>query len=87
MLGADGNLYQPGTVDFVTALADVLIAGGHLRPDQVGLGYLLTAGSGQQDIPSINEAWNCLTTGTTCGVYKPQGMYPALRGLMYWVRA
>jgi chitinase len=85
MLGNDGMAYVQGTVDFVTSLADVLIDGGHLRPDQVGLGYLLTAGSGQQDITKITQAWNCLTKGETCGAYTPAALYPTLRGVMYWV--
>ncbi|GAB6899457.1 hypothetical protein JCM9957A_25470 [Kineosporia succinea] len=86
MLGRDGKSYSAGTVDFQTALADVLL-NGHLRADQVGLGLPATsqaAGSGYVDPSVVNAALDCLTQGTNCGSYKPAAKYPTLRGAMTW---
>ncbi|WP_269809396.1 glycosyl hydrolase family 18 protein [Kineosporia rhizophila] len=86
MIGRDGKVYSSGTVDFQTALADILLD-GHLRADQVGLGLPATtsaAGSGYVNPSVVNNALDCLTRGTNCGSYKPASTYPTLRGAMTW---
>jgi chitinase len=86
MLGRDGRVYSAGTVDFQTALADILLD-GHLRPDQVGLGLPASpsaAGSGYVDPSVVNAALSCLAYGTSCGSYRPAARYPTIRGAMTW---
>ncbi|WBU38457.1 glycosyl hydrolase family 18 protein [Homoserinibacter sp. YIM 151385] len=86
MLGRDGKAYSAGTVDFQTALADILLD-GHLRPDQVGLGLPATsraAGSGYVDPEVVGDALDCLAAGVRCGSYTPASTYPAIRGAMTW---
>lgn len=86
MLGRDGKAYSSGTVDFQTALADILLD-GHLRADQVGLGLPASpqgAGSGYVAPSVVNAAYDCLTVGVNCGSYKPAAKYPTLRGAMTW---
>ncbi len=86
MIGQDGKVYNSGTVDFETALADILL-NGHLRADQVGLGLPAStsgAGSGYVAPSVVNNALDCLTMGTNCGSYKPTAKYPTLRGAMTW---
>jgi chitinase len=86
MIGRDGRVYSAGTVDFQTALADILLD-GHLRPDQVGLGLPASpsaAGSGYVDPSVVNAALSCLATGTSCGSYRPAAQYPTIRGAMTW---
>jgi chitinase len=86
MIGQDGKVYSSGTVDFQTALADILL-NGHLRADQVGLGLPAStsgAGSGYVAPSVVNNALDCLTAGTNCGSYKPTAKYPTLRGAMTW---
>ena len=86
MLGRDGKAYSSGTVDFQTALADILLD-GHLRADQVGLGLPASpsgAGSGYVNPTVVNAAYDCLTVGVNCGSYKPAAKYPTLRGAMTW---
>ena len=86
MIGRDGKVYSSGTVDFETALADILLD-GHLRTDQVGLGLPASpsgAGSGYVAPSVVNNALDCLATGTNCGSYKPAAKYPTIRGAMTW---
>jgi chitinase len=86
MLGRDGREYHAGTVDFLTALADLLLD-GHLRPDQVGLGLPATpaaAGNGYVDPSVVGDALSCLALGERCGSYRPAARYPAIRGAMTW---
>ncbi|SED04850.1 Chitinase [Nocardioides exalbidus] len=86
MLGRDGKVYSAGTVDFQTALADILLD-GHLRADQVGLGLPATsqaAGSGYVAPDVVNQALDCLATGQRCGSYIPADTYPTIRGAMTW---
>jgi chitinase len=86
MLGRDGKAYSSGTVDFQTALADILLD-GHLRADQVGLGLPASpsgAGSGYVAPSVVNNALDCLATATNCGSYKPAAKYPTIRGAMTW---
>jgi chitinase len=86
MIGRDGNVYSSGTVNFQTALADILL-NGHLRADQVGLGLPASpsgAGSGYVAPSVVNQALDCLATATNCGSYKPAAKYPTIRGAMTW---
>lgn len=71
----------------MTALADILIGGGHLQPSQVGLGLPASpsaAGSGYVDPSLVNNALDCLASGANCGSYIPKGKYPDIRGAMTW---
>ncbi len=86
MLGADGNVYYEGNVDFLTALAAIQLEGG-LRPDQVGLGVPASssaAGSGYVAPSVVNAAIDCLAAGTSCGSFTPTAKYPTIRGAMTW---
>ncbi|MFJ4522284.1 chitinase [Streptomyces sp. NPDC088810] len=86
MLGCDGKVYSQGTVDFLTALACIQLEGG-LSPSQVGLGLPAStraAGSGYVSPTVVDNALDCLTSGTNCGTFKPSKTYPALRGAMTW---
>jgi len=87
--GFDGKIYTQGTIDFFTALADILIAGSYLDASQVGLGVVLTPSeigdTGQLSSPQIAiDAFTCLKQGKNCGSYKPRGKYENIRGLMTW---
>ncbi|KAJ3267004.1 hypothetical protein HK104_005998, partial [Borealophlyctis nickersoniae] len=86
MLGCDQKVYAQGSVDFITAQACILLQ--TLRPDQVALGVPSApqgAGSGYVDPSIVNNAYRCLTTGSTgCGSFKPEKAYPGLRGIMTW---
>jgi chitinase len=86
MVGRDGRVYHQGTVDFITAQADILLD-GHLRPDQVGLGLPASpsgAGSGYVSPALVTDALSCLANGTRCGSYRPAAEYPSIRGAMTW---
>ncbi|WP_083449839.1 chitinase [Luteipulveratus mongoliensis] len=86
MLGCDGQVYSQGTVDFITALACIQLQNG-LRPDQVGLGLPAgprAAGGGVVDPAVVNQALDCLASGTSCGSFKPSQTYPDIRGAMTW---
>jgi chitinase len=85
MLGRDGKVYSQGTIDFLTALADLSLM--DLSPDQVALGVPATpqaAGGGYQSPANVNAALNCLARGTNCGTYRPVALYPNIRGAMTW---
>jgi chitinase len=86
MYGCDGKLYTYGGVDFITAQACILLQGG-LRPDQVGLGLPAStqaAGKGYVAPSVVNDALDCLATGTNCGTFIPPTTYPTIRGVMDW---
>ncbi|MFE6053468.1 chitinase [Kitasatospora sp. NPDC056446] len=86
MNGCDGNVYSQGTENFLTALACIQLKGG-LRPDQVGLGVPAStsaAGGGYVDAGTVNNALDCLATGTHCGSYKPDTTWPGIGGAMTW---
>ncbi|MFI7384413.1 chitinase [Streptomyces sp. NPDC049813] len=86
MLGCDGKVYSQGSVDFLTALACIQLEGG-LDPSQVGIGTPATssaAGSGYVAPSVVNDALDCLATGTNCGSFKPAKTYPGIRGAMTW---
>jgi chitinase len=86
MNGCDGNVYAEGTENFLTALACIQLQGG-LRPDQVGIGLPASssaAGSGYVSPSIVNNALDCLASGTNCGTFKPSATYPTIRGAMAW---
>ncbi|MFJ5797381.1 chitinase [Streptomyces decoyicus] len=86
MNGCDGKVYSQGSVDFLTSLACIQLAGG-LEPSQVGIGVPASsraAGSGYVAPSVVNAALDCLTQGTSCGSFKPSKTYPGLRGAMTW---
>jgi chitinase len=85
MTGCDGESYEQGDIDFVTALTCTLL--GHLRPDQISLGFpasKASAGSGYIPPKAIGEALDCLTALRHCGNFTPEEAAPALRGVMTW---
>ncbi|KJS61386.1 chitinase [Streptomyces rubellomurinus] len=86
MNGCDGNVYSQGTENFLTALACIQLKGG-LRPDQVGLGVPAStsaAGGGYVSPNVVNNALDCLASGTNCGSYKPDATWPGIGGAMTW---
>jgi chitinase/chitodextrinase len=85
MLGCDGNVYSQGTENFLTALACIQLEGG-LAPGQVGLGLPASgsaAGGGYVSPSTVNDALDCLATGTHCGSYVPDTHW-SVRGAMTW---
>ena len=86
MLGCDGEIYDQGTVDFLTALACIKIEAG-LDPSQVGLGVPAVtdaAGGGYISADEVTQALDCLATGSNCGSFTPDETYPTIRGAMTW---
>jgi chitinase len=86
MLGCDGQVYAQGTVNFLTALACIQLQNG-LRPDQVGLGLPASpaaAGGGYVSPSVVNNALDCLASGTNCGSFRPPRTWPGIRGAMTW---
>ncbi len=98
MFGADGVIYEPATVDFHVALADMMITGfpaagdpdnffPGLRADQVAIGLPASAGaagSGQTSIAEVQQALDCLLNTTNCDTYLPAQAHTEFRGLMTW---
>jgi chitinase len=86
MHGCDGKVYAPASEDFLTSLACILLQGG-LRPDQVGLGLpasTLEARKGYVTPAVVDDALDCLATGSNCGSFLPPATYPTIRGAMTW---
>ena len=86
MLGCDGGVYSQGTENFLTGLACIQLQGG-LRPDQVGLGVPAStsaAGGGFISPSLVNNALDCLASGTNCGSFKPSQTWPTIGGAMTW---
>jgi chitinase len=86
MNGCDGNVYAEGTENFITALACTELEGG-LSPAQVGVGLPASApaaGSGYTAPSVINDALDCLATGSNCGSFVPPQTWPGIRGVMTW---
>jgi chitinase len=78
--------YSQGGVDFITAQACIQLQAG-LRPDQVGLGLPASpsgAGSGYVSPSIVNNALDCLASGTNCGAFHPTTNSPGIRGAMTW---
>ncbi|WP_373324947.1 chitinase [Actinocatenispora rupis] len=85
MNGCDGKVYSQGTEDFLTALACIQLQGG-LDASQVGLGLPASgsaAGGGYQSPSAVNDALDCLATGTHCGSFTPPSHW-SVRGAMTW---
>ncbi|GAA2751037.1 MULTISPECIES: chitinase [Kitasatospora] len=86
MNGCDGKVYTQGTIDFITSQICTHIQGG-LRPDQVGIGVPASAqaaGGGYVNSTVVNNALDCLATGTHCGSFVPPAKWPTIRGAMTW---
>ncbi|MFI6847403.1 chitinase [Kitasatospora sp. NPDC050467] len=86
MLGCDGQVYGQGTENFLTALACIQLKGG-LRPDQVGLGVPAStsaAGGGYVSPGVVDNALDCLASGTNCGSFRPDTTWPGIGGAMTW---
>lgn len=98
LTATNGQIYQPGSIDFHVSLTDMMItgfnAGGDelnafpgLRPDQLAFGLPSgnkSASSGFTSVQVAQDAVSCLVTGTRCGSYQPAQTYPQFRGLMTW---
>src|SRR6202012_1291939 len=81
MNGCDGNVYAEGSENFITALACTELQSG-LSASQVGLGLPASssaAGSGFTDPSVVNDALDCLASGTSCGTFVPSTTYPDIR--------
>jgi chitinase len=86
MLGCDGNVYSEATENFLTALTCIETEGG-LSPSQIGLGLPASssaAGSGYTSPSVVDDALDCLATGSSCGSFVPPSTYPDIRGAMTW---
>jgi chitinase len=86
MNGCDGNVYDEGTENFITALACTELEGG-LSPSQVGIGLPAStsaAGSGYVSPSVVDDALDCLAAQANCGSFVPPAAYPAIRGVMTW---
>ncbi len=86
MLGCDGNVYSEVTENFLTALTCIETEGG-LSPSQIGLGLPASssaAGSGYTSPSVVDDALDCLATGSSCGSFVPPSTYPDIRGAMTW---
>ncbi|GCE03475.1 glycosyl hydrolase family 18 protein [Dictyobacter aurantiacus] len=85
MSGCDGNVYSEGSVDFLTAQACLQAQGG-LSPSQIGLGLPAStpaAGSGYVNPSVVKSAISCLSSGQSCGSFKPSQNY-AIQDVMIW---
>ena len=98
--GADGQVYYPGTPDFLVALSESLLKGFPVnrdpnnifppfRPDQIAIGLLTVAseGSGHMQYTEINQALDYLTKGIPYGgqyILQQAGGYPDFGGIMGW---
>jgi len=96
VMALDGQYYNTGGEDFLTAMTDMLLHGftvagtgetfPALSPSQVTIGLPANqnAGNGAVSSTDLDSALDCLTKATNCGTYKPLGAYPGLGGLMAW---
>jgi len=96
VMALDGQYYNTGGEDFLTAMTDMLLHGftvagtgetfPALSPDQVTIGLPANqnAGNGAVTPAALDAALDCLTKDANCGAYQPLGTYPALGGLMAW---
>jgi chitinase len=86
MNGCDGNVYAESTENFMTALACTQLQGG-LNASQVGLGLPAStsaAGSGYVAPSVVDNALDCLASGTNCGSFVPPAKWPGVGGAMTW---
>lgn len=97
IMGLDGVQHTMGSAEFPIAMTDMLLTGfpvaGNedaffepLRPDQVAVGLPAStnAGNGHISPADVTRTLDCLTQGTDCGSYEPNGTWPDMRGLMAW---
>jgi chitinase len=93
--GLDGEIYQPGTVDYHAAMTELLLHGFNvggdpaqffppLRVDQVAVGFL----TGDTTPTVVSQAMDYLITGkapagTKYKLLAPRG-YPGMIGAMFW---
>jgi chitinase len=93
--GLDGEIYQPGTVDYHAAMTELLLHGfnvggdpAHFFPpmpaDKVAVGFL----TGDTTPTIVSQAMDYIITGkapagTTYKLRKPAG-YPGMIGAMFW---
>jgi len=93
--GLDGEIYQPGSVDYHAAMTELLLhgfnVGGDPRqffpampPDKVAVGFL----TGDTTPTIVSQAMDYIITGkapagTKYKLRKPTG-YPGMRGAMFW---
>lgn len=98
LVGSDGVIYFPGTVDFHVALTDMMIDGFQagpnstnlfpgLRDDQLAIGLPSgsnSASSGFTTTKAGQDAVSCLVELKNCGSYVPKNARPNFRGLMTW---
>jgi chitinase len=85
MNGCDGKVYAQGSVDFLAAQACIQAQGG-LSPGQIGLGLPAStsaAGSGYVEPSVVKSAISCLSSGQSCGSFKPSNTY-AIQDVMTW---
>ncbi|MGI4826935.1 MAG: glycosyl hydrolase family 18 protein [Janthinobacterium lividum] len=81
--GLDGNVYQPGTVDFVTSQIDAQLR--EFPSERIGVGLTASPGTRGYLAPAAAHAiLACLMDGQECGSYRPVARYPHLRGAMIW---
>jgi chitinase len=86
MNGCDGNVYSESTENFMTALACTELENG-FNPSQVGLGLPAStsaAGSGYVAPSVVDNALDCLASGTNCGSFVPPSTWPGIGGAMTW---
>jgi chitinase len=100
MYGPDGNVYDPGTPDFLVALSESLLQGfpvnrnqNNIFPafseDKVAIGLLTVGseGSGYMQYDDIKKALDYLTKGISYGgqyILQKPGGYPDFGGIMGW---
>jgi chitinase len=86
MLGCDqAQCWGQGTLQFLTMQACLQVRGG-LRGDQIGFGLPASpsgAGSGYVSPSLINQAMQCMATGSNCGSPVPPNR-ARVRGAMTW---
>jgi chitinase len=93
--GLDGEIYQPGTVDYHAAMTELLLYGFNVGGDpkqffppmpaeKVAVGFL----TGDTTTPIVSQAMDYIITGkapagTKYNLRNPSG-YPAMIGAMFW---
>jgi len=93
--GLDGEIYQPGSVDYHAAMTELLLHGFNvggdpkqffppMPPDKVAVGFL----TGDTTPPIVGQAMDYIITGkapagTTYKLREPNG-YPGMIGAMFW---
>lgn len=93
--GLDGEIYQPGTVDYHAAMTELLLHGFNvggdpkhffppMPPGQVAVGFL----TGDTTPTVVSQAMDYIITGkapagTTYKLREPKG-YPGMIGAMFW---